>query len=290
MPLKRFLIFLVLPVFFAFGLFLFLQTAYAATATSSINVTICGDAVVNLGELCDDGPSNNGGYQSSIINRKCNTDCLSYGPYCGDSALHSAYGETCDDGDNNSLDGCSAICQIEAVSPGGGGGGGGPYIGGSPNPSNPTKVVASGKAYPNSDVRVLKDGEVLGIVKADTNADFSFTTTNITAGITTFGFWSEDSNGLKSTLFTVTIRVISNAVTTIAGIYLPPTIMLDKKSAKKGEIIKISGTTVPGVDVITHVNSEEEIVKNITSKDDGSWILDFDTTPLLEDDFHTAKS
>lgn len=50
---------------------------------------ICGDGVVNIGEVCDDG-ENNGEYDS------CASDCLSDGAHCGDGILNGS--EECDGG------------------------------------------------------------------------------------------------------------------------------------------------------------------------------------------------
>jgi fibro-slime domain-containing protein len=104
----------------------------------------CGDGIVNGNELCDDGV-NDGRYGG------CNPDCNGLGPYCGDGAVAAGiedcddghdistygqqgcgpgckavprcgdgridglYGETCDDGNTSSDDGCSATCQLEFI-------------------------------------------------------------------------------------------------------------------------------------------------------------------------------
>ena len=102
----------------------------------------CGDGIVNGSEVCDDGV-NDGRYGG------CNPGCDGLGPYCGDGAVAAGieqcddgrnistygqsgcgpgckavprcgdgrvdglYGETCDDGNTSSDDGCSATCQVE---------------------------------------------------------------------------------------------------------------------------------------------------------------------------------
>jgi hypothetical protein len=155
--------------------------------------------------------------------------------------------------------------------------------------SQETKVIMKGKSYPDSDVHILVDGKVVGIVRSDPKADFYFETSDVTPGIASFGFWSEDKLGLKSTLLTLTFRVISRAVTTITGIYIAPSIEVDKKSVKQGENIKIYGQTIPETKVNIHINSDEEIIQQTNSKGTGDWELVFNTAPLAED-FHTAKA
>jgi hypothetical protein len=152
-----------------------------------------------------------------------------------------------------------------------------------------TKVIIKGKSYPDSDVHILVDGKVTGIVRTDSKADFYFETTEVEPGIASFGFWSEDKLGLKSTLLTLTFRVISRAVTTISGVYIAPSIEVDKKSVKKGESIKIYGQTVPDTQVNVHINSAQEFVEKTSSKTTGDWELEFNTTPL-DEDFHIAKA
>lgn len=163
------------------------------------------------------------------------------------------------------------------------------FLPGSKIPPNKTIVIVNGKAYPNSEVRVLIDSTVVGIVKADSKSDFRFETSVVTPGITTFGLWTEDDRGLKSTLLTLTFRVSSESITTINNVYLSPTIDVDKKQVKKGENIKIFGKSSPQVNIAVHVNSLEEKVATTTSNPLGNWDFVFNTAGM-EEDFHAAKA
>jgi len=267
----------------------FVHDAAASVATTSITISICGNSTVEGVEICDQGAANSNAYKTSIQERVCNTECSGWGPHCGDHVLNASYGEECDDGDNTAKDGCSPLCIIESTT-GGGGGGAGPFIGGSPSSPNPTKIVVKGKAYPDADVHILKDGGVIGVVRADTNADFTFSTADITPGTATFGFWAEDKDKVKSVAFTVTLQVTASATTTISGVFLPPTISLQKRSVKKGEQLSAFGNTAPKVDVNVLVHSSEEVSGTTTSKDNGSWTMNIDTAALAEEEFHTAKA
>jgi hypothetical protein len=200
----------------------------------------------------------------------------------------------------------SACYNVGVVDPGnqsqgtGGGGGGGGRGGGSSGvpdghdpgsiiPPDQTKVIITGKSYPNADVHVLVDGKVIGIVKADSKADYYFESSSITPGLVSFGMWSEDLSGVKSTLLTLTLRVITGAITTISGAYISPTIDIEKKSVKKGEVVKMFGQTVPSSNVHVYVHSDEEIISKTNSQETGKWTINFDTGDL-EEDFHTAKA
>lgn len=198
---------------------------------------------------------------------------------------------------------CTSECQINTAnceamenpggSTGGGSSGGGSGVSSGFNPGsdedNETKVVVKGKSYPNSDVHILVDGKVTGIVGTDSKADFYFETTEVSPGVSSFGFWSEDVEGLKSTLLTLTFRVTLGAVTTITGVYIAPTIDVDKKSVRQGDPIIVFGQTVPETVVNIHINSEVEHVEQTNSTENGAWQIVFDTSPL-EEDFHTAKA
>ena len=59
----------------------------------------CGDAIIDNGEVCDDGNTTRGD--------GCSQECQS-DESCGNGVIDSITGETCDDGDNNDGDGCQA--------------------------------------------------------------------------------------------------------------------------------------------------------------------------------------
>lgn len=170
---------------------------------------------------------------------------------------------------------CKADCTFDTSGCTGGGGGG--WV---PPPVG-TKVILKGKAYPGSEVHVLKDGKEITPTKADSKADFEKEITEITPGIYTFGLWVKDQNGIKSITYTLTFRVTSNVITTVSGIFLPPTIGIDKVSLPKGETLNIFGQTVPETEVNVHVLSQE-IVTTTTSDEIGVWLLPFNTKPLDE--------
>lgn len=248
----------------------------------------------------------------------CLADCSDYESYscftCGN--LYKEPAEGCDNNDFGSktctslgFKGGSLLCTsdcrinttncIASESEGGPSSDGGTTSGGASGVSsgfNPgseteivTKVILKGKAYPNVDVHILIDGVVIGIVRTDAKADFYFESSEVTPGINSFGFWAMDSDNLKSTLLTLTFRVTSGAVSTISGIYISPTINIDKNSVKQGEAVRIFGQTVPETEVHVYIHSEEEFVEQTNSYSSGNWELVFNTTPLSEE-FHTAKA
>ncbi len=269
-----------------------LAHAQASSATTTVRISVCGDGIVEPPEVCDDGV-NNGQYSTSTANRNCMPGCMAWAPYCGDGILQEVYGEQCDDGANNGTpgDGCSATCQIESTAPlpGPGPSGGGGFSGGSYTPPV-TQVIVEGKAYPGASVNILKDGATVGVVQADTSANFYFSTTNVAPGVTTFGFWAQDSSGLKSIALTTTFTVTADAVTTISGEFLPPTIAIDKRQVKQGDTLTISGQSAPLVTVETHIHSANDLVATTGTDQNGNWKVLFDTSPLANNDFHTVTA
>jgi len=259
----------------------FTEFAQAGFIPTAVIITVCGNGVLDTGEICDDGLSN-GQYAYSAENKFCNTSCDGWAPYCGDGTVQSDYGEECDDGNNVSGDGCSASCKSEA--PPGGGGGGGVFV----PPSVSTDVVIKGKAYPLSSITVLQDGRVAATTIADSQANFTVGITDMTPGIYTFSAWALDKQGRRSITFSFTTNIAKDMTTTISGIFLPPTIELSKALLQKGETFNVLGQTAPGSDISIFVNSPE-IVKKTQAGADGTWFYAFDTT-LLEEGSHTARA
>ncbi len=79
------------------------------TCSTVINVEgQCGNAIVEHGEMCDDG--------NTISGDLCDRSCRLTGSSCGNGILDR--GEQCDDGNNSNNDTCTNICQREIVAAG----------------------------------------------------------------------------------------------------------------------------------------------------------------------------
>ena len=65
--------------------------------------SVCGNSIIESGETCDDGNTNN--FDG------CSSTCQTETPVCGNSIVE--YLEQCDDGNTNNFDGCSSTCQTE---------------------------------------------------------------------------------------------------------------------------------------------------------------------------------
>ncbi len=76
------------------------STQSTGTSSAPPLPPLCGNAVVEAGEQCDDGnrnPADN-----------CTNSCMR--PRCGDAIVHT--GEECDDANQDNTDGCTTICTL----------------------------------------------------------------------------------------------------------------------------------------------------------------------------------
>ncbi len=171
--------------------------------------------------------------------------------------------------------------QVNAPSiPGGGGGG---------SMSSPTQVVFSGMAYPSSKVVITQDGSIVATTVADPQAKFSVALTDLLQRGYTFSVYGEDVDGRKSTPYSFPIFVTQGTTVTIGGIFISPTIDVDKLQVKKGDPISIFGRSIPNAEVSIVVNSPVQHIKRAPTDQSGAYFLRFDSA-ILEYGDHTTKS
>ncbi len=257
------------------------------TASTTLTLSICGNALVDEGEQCD-VPGETGVYSTTIVGRQCSASC-NFGPYCGDGILQTQQGEECDDANNDNGDFCSAICKIEPAGSGGGGssGGGGGGSGGSDTELGDTIISVTGLAYPGRTVNIILDAETVGTVRANNLGRFDFTT-DASPGTASLGFWSTDAQNTRSITLNTTFDVTQGAVTNISGIILPPTIRIANPNVNPGDIISVSGQSVPNASIELVVDSGQ-ITEKTTAGTDGAWTISLDTGKLSVAE-HTLKA
>jgi cysteine-rich repeat protein len=287
-----------------------LDVVYAQpyVATTTVSLTVCGDGIVEGSEFCDDG-DNVGGYANSIAGRKCNA-CIHWDEYCGDAELQTFFGEQCDTGNNFSGDGdnCNAVCQNETTPVVEGGGSGGSTSGGGGGRSSggdegiegaveegtipfegETELVVRGSAYPGATITVLRDGDIERVVEAGSDASFDFTLTGQTPGISTFGFWALDRAGRKSITYTATFQIIKNAVTTLTGILVPPTLVALPEKVAPGGTVSFEGSAAPDAQVQIYLDASSTPARTVAAGS-GEYRYAHDTTGMTTEVFHTVKA
>ena len=240
------------------GSLFFANQTNAEVVTTSVTVTICGDNAVDGNEQCDDG--------GTVSGDGCSSSCQLEGPICGNGTVET--GEQCDDGNGLSGDGCSASCIGE-------GGGSGIYI---PPPAGKTTVIAIGKAYPASRVTLLVDGAHKSEVTADSFGGFRFELENTDGGTFTFGFFAIDIFSARSLTFNFTTSISPYTLTTIGGILLPPTLMVNKAKASAYDIVTLRGSSAPSSRVTIEIqNNNKKMTQSVRANSGGIYEYDIFT-------------
>lgn len=258
-----------------------------STATTTLSLSICGNALVDVGEQCD-APGETGVYSQTITGRQCNASCL-FGPYCGDGILQTTFGEECDDGNNDDGDFCSALCKIEPAGSGGGGssGGGSGGGGGSSRDLGDTVLNVRGIGYPSQRINFLIDSRTVGTVQANNSGAFEFAT-DVNPGTATLGIWANDRNGTRSITLNNTFDVTQGAVTNLNGLILPPSIRIASQNVSPGSTITVSGQSAPNAAIEVLVNNTGPTFTT-TAASTGLWTLQLSTAglPVAE---HTLRA
>lgn len=192
----------------------------------------------------------------------------------------------------------SAVPFAPAVGPGGSGGGGGggvggggPGGGGAPGASIPpqTGVHVSGRAYPLSTVKILKDGQVHATTIAGPDAIFDLSITSLTAGNYNFSVLGVDNQDRISQAFNFAVMLTAGTTTSISGIFIAPTIAVNKKIVKQGDNIAIFGQSAPKGLITIAINSAQTYFRRTQADKEGVYLYNFDTVPL-EIGEHETKS
>jgi len=179
-------------------------------------------------------------------------------------------------GSNTTWNGSQCVGEEVVVIPGGG-------------MPGATGVAFSGRAYPWSRVELLKDGQVVASTLAGPDARFSITVSGINAGSHSFSVIGKDKDGRLSKPLVFPITLAAGVRTTISGLYLAPTLTVDKDEVRRGENIAIFGQTTPESKVTIGVASDEETFYVTDSDDDGVFLYNHDTAPLEEGE-HTTRA
>ena len=165
-----------------------------------------------------------------------------------------------------------------------------PPAGGGGAPLPPiTSVVFSGKVYPKSSVTLLKDAQLATTTIAGADANFQMTLAGLSGGNYIFSVYSEDKEGRRSSLLTFPVSVTSGVTTNVSGIFIGPTIDIDKQEVKRGDNLAIFGQSAPQADMVISVNSEEEFFGKTISDKDGIYLYNFDTS-IIDYGTHNTKS
>lgn len=201
----------------------------------------------------------------------CGNNIVEFGEDCDGSALD---GQTCEsrgfDGGTLSCDPGCGFNESECVNLG----------------PDEGSVVFSGKAYPLSVVKILKDGAIASTTAADASGNFETTLTHLIVGSYSFAVYAYDSNGIKSKTITFRSDITKDEIEEISGIVIPPTLDANKDEVKQGNKIIFSGQSAPLSAVsIRIVSGSDSRSLSTTAGGNGFYSYNFDTDDLDPDDY-----
>ncbi len=246
------------------GEHLYPQTVFSQSGSGTVSIDAivpgCGDLLIGFGESCDG---------SNLAGASCVTQGFGGGTLS-----------------------CTLSCTFNTTSctsPSSGGGGGGGNSSGGSGAKKGAQVVLTGRAYPRSEVTILKDAQVVATTIAGNDARFSVNVENLTSGSYIFSVYSEDTKGVRSSLVTFTVALTKNILAKIENIFVAPTITTDKIDVRKGDLVRIFGQSTPSSEVTLEVNSEDQIFVKTASDASGAYLHTFDSSvlPLGE---HSARA
>jgi len=151
-----------------------------------------------------------------------------------------------------------------------------------------TIIVFRGIAYPSSTVTISKDSSIISVITTNSQAQFEVSAT-VDPGTYTFTIVGIDANGIEGKVSNFTLTLSKGTTTTISGIFLGPTIAVDRPSMSAGETATLSGTTVPNSEVNVTLTSSAlgtaaggpKIAVHIASADNnGRWLKLFNADDL----------
>src|SRR5690606_33238790 len=107
-------------------------------------------------------------------------------------------------------------------------------------------------------------------------------------GTASLSFYASDSAGTRSATVNTTFDITQGAVTNVNGILIPPTIRTANAQVNPGQVITLSGQTVPNVTVEVVIDNNAQTLTT-TSDGSGNWSVQFDTRTVSVAE-HTAKA
>ncbi len=150
-------------------------------------------------------------------------------------------------------------------------------------------IVFSGRAYPGSAVTLLKDAQIAASTVAGSDANFQITLSGLSGGNYIFSIYGEDKNGVRSSLFTFSLTITVGVTINVSGLFIAPTISVDKSEVKKGDVIAIFGQSVPRGNITIMVSSSQDFFAKTVADKDGIYLYNLNTASIEYGD-HSVKS
>ena len=181
---------------------------------------------------------------------------------------------------------------------GGGGGGSGSGSGGGfessdgPFESGDGRVIISGHAFPDADVTILADGQIVDQVRANDDGAYAITIDEIARGAYTFGVYAEDRNDERTSTFSTSFTVSGARASRLSNINIPPSITVSPDPAEPGETLTFSGYGLPNAAITLETGRSgggNNTVLNAFSDGNGFYSATLDTQGFPRDTYQVRS-
>lgn len=140
----------------------------------------------------------------------------------------------------------------------------------------------SGKTSPGAMVTLLKDSEIVGVVQSGSGGSFRITASADVGGSYQFGVYATDIHGRRSRMISIPLAVSVGETTDVTGIFLPPTLQLNKRSVLLGDALEFSGSSVPGAMLYLVFDDSSISLDPVSADDKGDYVFSYSTTALSQ--------
>lgn len=136
-----------------------------------------------------------------------------------------------------------------------------------PNPA----VQFSGIAAPSAVVSIHRNTVAVGAETLTASGEFSFQLSNQPVGQVAYVITAVDGAGVALAPVTFALNLAMGTNTIVSGVFLGPSISLDKTAVKLGQFLTASGSTAPSSAVTVSVNSVRALSFSVTADTNGRW-------------------
>lgn len=157
-----------------------------------------------------------------------------------------------------------------------------------PLSTNPV-VKFTGIAAPNAPITIKRSAQAVKTVTADASAVFEATLVDQPTGQLTYEISAKDESGDTLAPLSFSLDLKSGTTTIISGVFLGPSIAVDKTTAKLGEQVKVFGVTAPRTKVTVTVSSPDTTTYTLDADATGTWSKNVKTTDVGVGN-HVAKA
>lgn len=139
-----------------------------------------------------------------------------------------------------------------------------------------TTVLIHGSTSPQAAVSFIDGTTVMGSTTANAAGEYSQLFTSQPPGIHTYKVYAQDSSGRFTDTVSTEVHVEEHFQTEVE-VFLPPTVQLSQSTVQQGDVLTVTGATVPGATVLVYVNGASG---SVVAGANGNWRYDFATGGL----------